>query len=960
MLGACLALRGRVGNLPRLTDEPPGARRPVWSRVVASWVIATLVAAGLVGVALRSARGPGTGLLDRLAPDTPGTTWLYREVTNGAPTGTATVRVASTGTSAQAQGPLEEAHFDNYAGRGPRDQISFRAKLGNRLVLLGVRQAGVYSQFTPPQTLLELPVQTGHSFTWRGKRQSPPADLTVVTSVVGIDTLTIAGQRRSGCPHLHDETTVTATGKPDFLQSGDRWMCPGLGDVRSSNLAPSLGLRLDEELLSVHGPGIDAGPPTPVSPAPAGPAAPGVSAAPGPPPSIDTSRVAWSDTRVNLVQFPPVGRQGLVVVEEEGGRVAAFDPAVGRVRWAVQIAVPAAAGPVVGGEAVLVPDAAKHLLALDPTSGATRWAAGFADVVSADPLVLGDRAIVATEDGRLHALALADGRSRWDSVLAAPPSGLAGLGSDVVVATSDGTVSSRSAATGALRWSSHLQGKTTAGPVSGSGTVVATDDQGQLSAFDAATGNILWTDLLRRNVSLLTLAGSTVLVPDGSVVRAFDLRTGHKRWTADAGAPVATPVVVGDDVFVATRDNLLRVAVADGKRRGVLALPRPGPGLRPRSALAPVMIAGQLLVTLILDPDANWPRTTILAYPDRQDTGPDGVFFTGELRRVPTPPSRAPVRRGNDLLFVTRDGTVYDAPATGSPRPVLTAKAIGGFLVSAGSVLLTRDGDSLAATGPTGRLWTYPLGSPSLADVPAADAGSVFVPVKGKGLAALSPDTGRLQWFFPTAGLGETTPLVLPGGDVVFASGDLARLDGPTGHVRWRIAGFDAIGPLARANGVIFASGFFHDAPTLLAVEEETGAVRWAKSVSVNLLSAPAATATEVAVVGADGLVQVFDAASGQPRWELPLTSPASPSPVIVGGRLAVSEEGRIEDFGQLDHRVTVYDPGTGRFLGVFEPGGDSFGIDSFTAAGGRLLFPTLARGFTGVYVLGLGGVAGP
>jgi hypothetical protein len=50
-----------------------------------------------------------------------------------------------------------------------------------------------------------------------------------------------------------------------------------------------------------------------------------------------------------------------------------------------------------------------------------------------------------------------------------------------------------------------------------------------------------------------------------------------------------------------------------------------------------------------------------------------------------------------------------------------------------------------------------------------------------------------------------------------------------------------------------------------------------------------------------------------------------------------------------------VYDLVTGRFLGAFEPGGSAFGVDSFAGADGRLLFPTLAGGSVGVYILGLG-----
>ncbi|MDQ1367009.1 MAG: hypothetical protein QOE57_3051 [Acidimicrobiaceae bacterium] len=935
----------------------PRSKPSSWVRTIVGWAVVTLVAVGMVGVAVRSARAGGTGALDRLAPEAPGTTWVYQDVTNGTPTGLAMVRVATTAVSTGARGPLLDVHVDNYLGRGtPHDEIRFEAKVDNRLVAIGYRQAGTFSTFTPPQTKLELPLQPGRSFTWRGKRDSPAADLSVTTRVVGIETLTVAGQRQSGCVHLRDDSVESSSDQPDFPTSVDRWLCPGLGEVRSRLDAPTAGVHVDEELQSVHGPGINLGPPTPEAAAAAGtPTAPG----PAPVPVIDSSRLAWSNTRVNLVQFPPAGRQGLVVVEEENGRVAAFDPVAGKVHWDVDIAVPAGASPVVASDTVLVPDAAKHLLALDPATGATRWSASFDDVVSIAPLVIGDSVIVATEDGQLHSLAIGNGQVRWTAPLGAAPSGLAPLGSDVIATTTDGTVSARTVASGSLRWTGGLQGKWSAGPIAGSGVVVVADDQGTLSAFDATTGHIRWTDYLRTDLNLpmalagSTLSGSTVLVPDGTRIRAFDLSSGRARWTTNVGATVSPPTPAGDDVFVATRDNLVRLALADGTRRSVQALPRFGPGLRARAAMVPTMIAGQLLVTLTLDPGLGWPRTTILAFADRQDADAGGVLFTGEFRVAPSP-ARAPALRGSDLLLATTDA-VYDVAPGASPKKVTTAKATAGFLVSSASLLLARDGDNLVAAGPAGRLWTYPLGGASLLDVPAIGAARVFAPIKGKGLAALSLEAGQLQWLFPTTGPGGSPPLVLPDGDVVYGVGGLTRLAGATGRVRWQVPGFEAFGPLAENGGTIFAAGLHDNDEALLAVDEATGAIRWRIATPVKFLSGPAAAGASVVLIGGDNVVRVIDAGSGRMRWELPLpTSPAGP-PVIIGGRLVIAEEGHLEDALQLDHRLTVYDLVTGRFLGAFEPGGSAFGVDSFAGADGRLLFPTLAGGSVGVYILGLG-----
>jgi outer membrane protein assembly factor BamB len=140
-------------------------------------------------------------------------------------------------------------------------------------------------------------------------------------------------------------------------------------------------------------------------------------------------------------------------------------------------------------------------------------------------------------------------------------------------------------------------------------------------------------------------------------------------------------------------------------------------------------------------------------------------------------------------------------------------------------------------------------------------------------------------------------------------------------------------------------------------VDEASGAIRWQQPFPVKVLSGPQAANSTVVAIGSDDVARAFDAASGQLRWTLPLATPPSGSPVIVGDKVVITEDGRTEDLSQQDHRVSVHDLATGRFLGSFEPAGNSFGIDSFGAAGGRLLIPTNDALGTVVYILRLVGL---
>jgi hypothetical protein len=160
---------------------------------VAVWVATALVAGGLFGAALAAGRAPAARPIDRLLPDAAGTTWLYNEVTNGKPTGHATVRVMGAATLAvgQAVTPTQAVavHFDDFLGRGqPRDEVRYQAKQGDRSLLFGVRSGGSFGRYTPAQTLFELPLARGRSFTWKGTQDRPKEALAVSARVVATDT----------------------------------------------------------------------------------------------------------------------------------------------------------------------------------------------------------------------------------------------------------------------------------------------------------------------------------------------------------------------------------------------------------------------------------------------------------------------------------------------------------------------------------------------------------------------------------------------------------------------------------------------------------------------------------------------------------------------------------------------------------------------------------------------------
>jgi outer membrane protein assembly factor BamB len=102
------------------------------------------------------------------------------------------------------------------------------------------------------------------------------------------------------------------------------------------------------------------------------------------------------------------------------------------------------------------------------------------------------------------------------------------------------------------------------------------DAFGQVSAFEVATGRLLWrTDVTPRGENYAVVAGGVALGGDrvfvgsghGQVI-SLDAGTGQEYWRVSASAPIrAAPTVWGDRVLVITAENqTLALNIADGQR----------------------------------------------------------------------------------------------------------------------------------------------------------------------------------------------------------------------------------------------------------------------------------------------------------------------------------------------------------------------------------------------------------
>lgn len=300
-----------------------------------------------------------------------------------------------------------------------------------------------------------------------------------------------------------------------------------------------------------------------------------------------------------------------------------------------------------------------------------------------------------------------------------------------------------------LRWRAFTGGDLFSSPAVAGGKVFVGAQGGLLAAYDAATGNPVWTFDLGGYVSRSAPAvdGDTVYVASGFALAAVSAADGTLRWRAPirfAGA--ASPLVAGGTVYLPTQEgSLYAFDAATGEQRWH----RKTEGL----VFGSVALAGGRL------------------YYGNEDGAAMAVDAgTGrEVWRQPVPGAvrSTPAVSGGEAIFVT------DAPAT--------------------VALDVRTGEER---------WRAPFGGSAS---PAVLNGVVYVAADSGGLQALSQRQGAHAWTMSTGGVARGSPTVA--GGMVYAPGgrSLHAVVAATGEPAWSFpVGGEVSGSPAVTGGVVY------------------------------------------------------------------------------------------------------------------------------------------------------------
>ena len=281
------------------------------------------------------------------------------------------------------------------------------------------------------------------------------------------------------------------------------------------------------------------------------------------------------------------------------------------------------AGPVASADRVFMGDAEGYVSAHDINNGARRWRFDTrpendrGDGGGAGVIVEGDTVFVATVLSELLALSAADGAVKWRVRLSAPMRGAPSFANGwVFVTTLDSTLLALSAEDGKVLWRYRAQAILTVPlglppPAIIGDTVVAGFPSGEILAFRANDGRVIWSDSLAAagGTSLAdvgsvraapVISGNSVIaIGMGGVGLSIDLRSGRRIWEREFGG-TEMPWAAGEWVFGATdAGEMAALQRETGQARWAVSLRPPAQAGKPQEAVqlsSPLLAGGRLFV----------------------------------------------------------------------------------------------------------------------------------------------------------------------------------------------------------------------------------------------------------------------------------------------------------------------------------------------------------------------------
>lgn len=289
-------------------------------------------------------------------------------------------------------------------------------------------------------------------------------------------------------------------------------------------------------------------------------------------PTVQVQKI-WS-TRIgdgagrSGVRLQPAFADGKLYLISTDGKLEALDAATGKTLWKQSTRVGGgiwpfkhkkpgqdaryAGGPAISGNLLVVGTLDGHVYGMDAATGKQLWSAEVDDEVISPPAIDAGVVYVRTNSGNVYALDANSGERKWAYDQGnVPLLSLRGNGpllaahGVVMFGTDDGNVVSLRADTGAIQWKLPITkglGRSDIQKLNDAddslqldnNILYATAYHGELTAIDAAQGQLAWSRAFSSYVGVGVADKELVGVDDDSLVWAFSKDGGGDMWKQDA------------------------------------------------------------------------------------------------------------------------------------------------------------------------------------------------------------------------------------------------------------------------------------------------------------------------------------------------------------------------------------------------------------------------------------------
>ena len=325
-----------------------------------------------------------------------------------------------------------------------------------------------------------------------------------------------------------------------------------------------------------------------------------------------SAAIGAGNSKRNRLTAAPVVANGRVFAMDSGAQVTGLSTS-GAVLWQADLRAEfdknasevSGGGLAAQGGQVFVTTAFGELVALDAATGTVQWRQRFDAPVIGAPAVEGGTVYAVARDGTAVAVDATSGKQRWSVSGTRAVSGMVGSGSPgvgeglVLLPFAGGEVAAIKPEDGTRSWGGAVAGQRlgrayaagtsdlTGDPVIAGGAVYVGSASGRTSAFNAQTGQRLWTANEGAMNPALVVGGSVFVVNDEAKLVRLDAQSGAviwavqmpyykaekpKRWkeiTAHYG-----PVLAGGRIAIVSSDGGLRLFnPVDGAMVGSAEIP---------------------------------------------------------------------------------------------------------------------------------------------------------------------------------------------------------------------------------------------------------------------------------------------------------------------------------------------------------------------------------------------------